>query len=222
MAFTQILVTATYLESDNVTPATGEVTFIATGAMRDTSTNVTIAPTESKAILDDEGHIELLLAANNDEFTVPTGVTYEVTERIDGAGENKYFISIGKDAVDGTVDLADLVPNTNPFTTINYATKQYVDTLLFDAESIVFVPTEEILSTTVQGAIEEVRALSKFTYTQASASTQWDITHNLKFFPNVTVVDSGENFVIGDIQYINLNSVRLTFSHPFAGKAYLS
>jgi hypothetical protein len=222
VAFTQILVTATYLQGDNETPASGEVTFIATGPMRDTMTNITVAPTEQIVTLDEEGYIEVLLTANNDDYTVPTGVTYEVTERIDGAGENKFFISINKGAVGGTVDLADLVGNTNPFTTINYATKEYVDSLVLDASGLTFEPTAEILSTTVQGAIEEVRAISKFVFTQASASAQWTVTHNLRFFPNVTVVDSGENFVVGDVQYINSNSLTLVFSNPFAGKAYLS
>lgn len=222
MAFTQILVTATYLEADNVTPASGEVTFIATGPMRDTMTNITVSPTEQVIVLDEDGYMEVSLTANNDDYTVPTGITYEVTERINGAGENKFFVSINKGAVNGTVDLADLVGNTNPFTTINYATKEYVDSLVLDAGGLSFEPTAEILSTTVQGAIEEVRAISKFVFTQASANVEWTVTHNLRFFPNVTVVDSGENFVVGDVQYINSNSLKLVFSNPFAGKAYLS
>lgn len=222
MAFTPITVTATYLESDGVTPASGTVTFLATGVMRDTSTNVSIAPTEITATLDENGEISVVLTANNDTYTVPTGVTYEVTERLDGTAENKYFISVGKDSPDGTVDLADLVPNTNPFTTINYATKQYVDTLLLNAGVLEFTPNEEILSTNVQDAIEEVREISKYVHVQATASVLWDITHNLRFYPNVTIVDSGDNFVVGDVNYLSINRLQVTFAHSFGGKAYLS
>lgn len=222
MAFTPITVTAAYFESDGTTPASGTVTFLATGVMRDTSTNVSIAPTEITATLDADGEISVVLTANNDTYTVPTGVTYEVTERLDGTAENKYFVSIGKDSPGGTVDLADLVPNTNPFTTINYATKQYVDTLLLNAEVLDFEPTSEILSTNVQDAIEEVRAISKYVHVQASANVLWDITHNLRFFPNVTVVDSGENLVVGDVNYLSINRLQVTFAHSFGGKAYLS
>lgn len=222
MAFTPITVTATYLESDGVTPASGTVTFLATGVMRDTSTNVSIAPTEITATLDENGEISVVLTANNDTYTVPTGVTYEVTERLDGTAENKYFISVGKDSPDGTVDLADLVPNTNPFTTINYATKQYVDTLLLNAGVLEFIPNEEILSTNVQDAIEEVREISKYVHVQATASVLWDITHNLRFYPNVTIVDSGDNFVVGDVNYLSINRLQVTFAHSFGGKAYLS
>lgn len=222
MAFTPITVTATYLESDGVTPASGTVTFLATGVMRDTSTNVSIAPTEITATLDENGEISVVLTANNDTYTVPTGVTYEVTERLDGTAENKYFISVGKDSPEGTVDLADLVPNTNPFTTINYATKQYVDTLLLNAGVLEFTPNEEILSTNVQDAIEEVREISKYVHVQATASVLWDITHNLRFYPNVTIVDSGDNFVVGDVNYLSINRLQVTFAHSFGGKAYLS
>jgi hypothetical protein len=222
VAFTTISVTATYLQANNVTPATGEVTFIATGSMRDTDTNVTIAPTEQKVTLNGSGQIQVNLTATNGVFTVPTGVTYEVTERIDGAGENKYFISIDRNAVGGTVNLADLVGNTNPFTTVNYATTEYVNSLSTNAAAISFTPTAEILSTNVQAAIAEVRAISKFVFTQASASSTWTVTHNLRFYPNVTVVDSGENLVVGDVQYVSINSLTLSFTSPFAGKAYLS
>lgn len=190
--------------------------------MRDTSTNVSIAPTEITATLDENGEISVVLTANNDTYTVPTGVTYEVTERLDGTAENKYFISVGKDSPEGTVDLADLVPNTNPFTTINYATKQYVDTLLLNAGVLEFTPNEEILSTNVQDAIEEVREISKYVHVQATASVLWDITHNLRFYPNVTIVDSGDNFVVGDVNYLSINRLQVTFAHSFGGKAYLS
>ena len=90
------------------------------------------------------------------------------------------------------------------------------------AESLAFAPTDEILSDTVQGAIEEVRQKSRYVHTQSSASTVWHITHNMRFFPSVTIVDSGENYVVGDVEYIDWNSLELTFTHLFAGKAYLS
>ena len=221
MAFTIITVTSTYHKADS-SPASGSVTFLATGTMRDTVDNVTITPAEITATLDVNGSISIELAANDDEFTTPRGITYEVTERIEDSNETKFFVTILHNSPDGTVDLADLVPNIQTVITQNYATKQYVDSLVKSADGIDFVPTDEILSETVQGAIEEVRAKSKFVYTQPSASILWDITHNLRFFPNVTIVDSGENFVIGDVEYVTQNRLLVTFAHSFAGKAYLS
>jgi hypothetical protein len=65
-------------------------------------------------------------------------------------------------------------------------------------------------------------AHSTYTHTQASASSIWTITHNLSCFPAVTVVDSADSVVIGDVEYISANVVRVTFVAAFAGKAYLN
>lgn len=222
MAFTQIIVTATYLQQDNITPASGDVTFMLTGTMRDTQSNITISPQEVYAILDENGSIEVQLTATDGAFTTPRGITYEVTERIEDSNENKFFISLPTNSPNGTVDLADIAPNISTVITQTYATKQYVDTLIATSEGISFTPTDEILSITVQDAIEEVREKSRYVHTQSSASTVWHITHNMRFFPNVTIVDSGDNYVVGDVEYIDWNSLDLTFTHSFAGKAYLS
>jgi len=59
-------------------------------------------------------------------------------------------------------------------------------------------------------------------HTQGIPSATWVITHNLKKYPSVTIVDSLGNVVIGEIQYTNINTVTLTFSGGFSGKAYLN
>jgi hypothetical protein len=114
------------------------------------------------------------------------------------------------------------VPNYEPIVTYNYATKEYVDTRTTNAAGISFTPTSEISSTTVQGAIEEVRARSKYVHTQASAATTWSITHNLRFYPNVSIVDSALSHVMGEVTYINENSLTVSFTSAFSGKAFLS
>jgi hypothetical protein len=54
----------------------------------------------------------------------------------------------------------------------------------------------------------------------------WMINHNLSFYPNVSVVDLDGNQIEGAIQYVTQTSVggliRITFSEPLAGSAYLS
>lgn len=50
----------------------------------------------------------------------------------------------------------------------------------------------------------------------------WTITHNLGKFPSVTVVDSGNSVVIGDVDYTNSNVLRITFAAAFSGCAYLN
>lgn len=73
----------------------------------------------------------------------------------------------------------------------------------------------------VQGTSGLERVVSH-THNQNVASNTWYITHNLGFYPNITVVDSGGTIYEGEIDYVSNNAVTLTFSAAFSGKAYLS
>ncbi len=61
-----------------------------------------------------------------------------------------------------------------------------------------------------------------FLYNQSIPTTTWMITHSLGFFPAVTIVDSSQREVVGDVTHIDSMSVQVDFSFPFSGKAYLS
>jgi len=61
-----------------------------------------------------------------------------------------------------------------------------------------------------------------YTHNQLTAASTWTITHNLGFFPAVSIVDSGGNYVIGDVNYVSQNVVSVSFNASFGGKAYLS
>ena len=61
-----------------------------------------------------------------------------------------------------------------------------------------------------------------YTHTQSVSSANWTITHNLGFSPSVSVVDSGGNHVVGDVNYVSVNVLTVSFSSPFGGSAYLS
>lgn len=63
----------------------------------------------------------------------------------------------------------------------------------------------------------------RYVHNQGVASATWTINHNLGVKPSgIAVVDSADTIVIGDIQYTNTSQVVISFSSPFAGKAYLS
>ena len=68
------------------------------------------------------------------------------------------------------------------------------------------------------GIIED----KNFVYTQAVSSDVWEIQHNLDKYPSITIVDSGNSVVIGEIVYIDKNNVRITFASAFSGKAYFN
>lgn len=62
----------------------------------------------------------------------------------------------------------------------------------------------------------------KYVHSQNTPSTQWNITHNLNFFPNVTVLDNANRIIEADIQYLNTNSVRIVMNVALSGVAYLT
>jgi len=61
-----------------------------------------------------------------------------------------------------------------------------------------------------------------FVFTQNVASATWVITHNLGKYPSVSIVDSADTKVNGEIQYDNINQVTVSFRSAFAGKAFLN
>lgn len=61
-----------------------------------------------------------------------------------------------------------------------------------------------------------------YKHTQIQASKIWNINHNLKKIPSVTIIDSGGNEVIGDIKHLSENELTITFSYEFSGSAILN
>lgn len=61
-----------------------------------------------------------------------------------------------------------------------------------------------------------------FCFEQAIPSNNWTIVHSLEKYPSVTVVDSAETVIIGEITYIDMNTLRIDFQAAFSGKAYLN
>ena len=60
------------------------------------------------------------------------------------------------------------------------------------------------------------------THKQAQAAKVWTVAHNLGKRPAVTVVDSAGTVVIGEVDYLDDNTVRLTFCAAFSGTAYFA
>lgn len=75
--------------------------------------------------------------------------------------------------------------------------------------------------------VNALKGTPTYTHTQSAASATWTITHNLNKFPSVTVIDSGDSVVQGEILYNSANQLTLTFyagggTSAFSGKAYLN
>ena len=60
------------------------------------------------------------------------------------------------------------------------------------------------------------------TFVQNSASASWAITHNLGKKPSVTIVDSADTLLHGQVDYVDNDNLTITLSAPTSGKAYLN
>jgi hypothetical protein len=65
-------------------------------------------------------------------------------------------------------------------------------------------------------------ATTTYLHTQGIASTVWNITHPLGGYPSLTIRDSGGNTVEGEIFYVSVSQITLTFSYPISGVAQLN
>jgi|TARA_R110001592_G_scaffold27456_2_gene101580 hypothetical protein len=75
---------------------------------------------------------------------------------------------------------------------------------------------------TILDLAEIIADSGTYTFCQDAPLAKWTITHNLGMFPSVTVVDSGNSTVIGNVEYTNSNILTVTFASAFSGCAYLN
>lgn len=61
-----------------------------------------------------------------------------------------------------------------------------------------------------------------YAHDQAVSSAIWAITHSLNKYPSVTVTDSAGDSVDGEVHYTDPNTLSVSFSAPFSGKAFLN
>jgi hypothetical protein len=61
-----------------------------------------------------------------------------------------------------------------------------------------------------------------YIHDQSVPASSWSITHNLNKYPSVTIVDTANSEIIGEVVYNNTNTLTLTFSASFSGKAFLN
>lgn len=59
-------------------------------------------------------------------------------------------------------------------------------------------------------------------HSQPVAASTWIINHELGGKPQVTIADSADTVVIGDVTYNSNNQLTVSFTAPFSGYAYLT
>lgn len=61
-----------------------------------------------------------------------------------------------------------------------------------------------------------------YRFQQTTPSKEWVISHNLNKYPSVVITDALGNLIIGDVQYIDLNSLKINLTIPTNGWANLN
>ena len=74
----------------------------------------------------------------------------------------------------------------------------------------------------VQVDIDGVETDKNFVFTQGTASTTWNIQHDLNKYPSVSVVNNNNVLMYGETTYVDTNNLIINFSAGFSGKAYLN
>lgn len=82
-----------------------------------------------------------------------------------------------------------------------------------------------------QHPIEAITGLSEalvksgdksYVHVQSQAAKVWVVKHDLDKMPSVVVKDSAGNTVIGESEYVDKNTIILSFTGAFSGKAFLN
>ena len=98
----------------------------------------------------------------------------------------------------------------------NVASGKYV------RQIIVSAPGPQGPSGTAGIAASEIVPLVSYRHLQSTPASTWTIFHNLNFFPNVTVFDSGDSQVEGTVTHTDETTLTISFSSAISGKAHLS
>jgi len=121
--------------------------------------------------------------------------------------------------IDGSSYVTPSVP-CNPqydFQTGDSVWVQYIN----GKQSNKFIPSRRAIGDKRSGSNNESTDKT-YVHIQILPSDVWLIQHNLAKFPSVTIVDSAGTKVMGEVDYIDENTVRLRFNGTFSGRAFFN
>ena len=68
----------------------------------------------------------------------------------------------------------------------------------------------------------DIPQAATYIHSQIAPAAIWMINHELGKHPSVAIVDSAGTVVVGEVEYIDDDTIRASFTAAFAGKAYLN
>ena len=147
-----------------------------------------------------------------DVRAIPTSATSADDEQIVTKGviyfEENVTDSLGQELVYSQREYA------SSFTELNDTPLEYLSS---DAGKVLMVN-----STSTEVEFQEIIQDKHYTHDQGLPSTIWNINHGLNKFPAVVVVDTAGSVVVGQIQYIDLDNITITFNASFSGEAFVN
>lgn len=139
---------------------------------------------------------------------------YIETDPIFQASEASLFVAGDKTNLDNQSGI-----NTGDETTLSIQTKRPLKTI--NNESLEGSGNVQINYNDLDNLPTIVND-KNYVHNQIVASNFWEIQHNLDKYPSVSIIDSGNNLVVGEIKYIDSNNIIITFTSVFSGKAYFN
>lgn len=167
-----------------------------------------------------------------------TGITFELGELAWCTDTEKLYIGDGSTAGGILIDDQSLSYNasTNTITTADGSTvvlsnlpssssianwDSAYDNMITSA-AISGNTTKTLTLNQQDGGTVTVSYVDTYVHTQSTSSATWTITHNMNKYPSVTIIDSANTVVEGEVEYTSLNEVEVTFSGGFTGTAYMN
>ena len=142
---------------------------------------------------------------------LPVGATSADDERTVFKGviefENQVTDSNGQELVDG------LIPYPSEFIKLTDTPISYVG----GGDKVL-----KVNSTETGVEFSDIIEDKHYTHDQGMPSIIWSITHGLNKYPSVVAVDTSGSLVMGQINYIDENNIKVTFNASFSGSAYLN
>lgn len=238
-------VTGTYYTSLG-DAAKGRVTFTPTARIVDEEDAVIIEDTLT-APLNAQGFFSIELPTTDNPLLYPSGWAYEVSIRLFGVKPQKFYVFIpygdGSD-VDLNIDLISSNFGVSPGAGSPQAVPgpigprgpgiivgagvpsngsgQDGDVYIDEDTGNFYGPKASGTWPITPFYIPPPALNQRYVHTQSVASSTWTVVHPLGGRPSVTVVDSAETVVIGEVGYNNDTTVVISFTTPFSGFAYLT
>jgi hypothetical protein len=126
----------------------------------------------------------------------------------------------------GTILFDDHITDSNGVELVNPSNTPFISTLIHLTDTPNDYGTEgQVLAMNSTNTAVEFKTIIEdkhYTHDQGMPSQVWTINHGLNKYPTAAAVDSAKSVVMGQIDYIDLNNITITFNASFSGEAYLN